>query len=302
MRTVVALGGNALVSGGEGGVAEMRDHLARVAPQLGTLAERGHDLVVTHGNGPQVGGLLREQAAADTAERPLDVLVAETQAQIGTLVVRALDAELDAQAVSVVTHAVVDSDDDAFSDPAKPVGPYLDADTARNADYSTREVETERGTVHRRVVPSPKPRGLLESEHVARLADAGTPVVCGGGGGVPVARDDGNESLRGVEAVVDKDYTAELLARETDADTLLLVTDVPCAYRNYNTPDQEPIRDASVGRMRDLLDAGEFEAGSMRPKVDACLDFLDADGERAIITTIDDAAAAVEGDAGTRIS
>ncbi|QDX40248.1 carbamate kinase [Salarchaeum sp. JOR-1] len=300
MRTVVALGGNALVSGGEGGVAEMQERLDRVAPELGALAARGHDLLVTHGNGPQVGGLLREQAAAETPERPLDVLVAETQAQIGTLVVRALDAELDARAVSVVTHAVVDPDDDAFDDPAKPVGPYLDADAAVAADYPTREVETERGTVHRRVVPSPKPHALLESEHVARLTDAGTPVVCGGGGGVPVTRDDGR--VNGVAAVVDKDYTAELLARETDADTLLMVTDVPCAYRNYNTPDQQPIRDASVEGMRDLLDAGEFEAGSMRPKVDACLDFLDAGGERAIITTIDGAAAAVDGDAGTRIS
>jgi len=299
MRTVVALGGNALVSGGEGSVAEIRDHLARATPELGALADRGHDLVVTHGNGPQVGSLLEEQAAADTPERPLDVLVAETQAQIGTLVVRALDDELDARAVSMVTHAVVDPDDDAFDDPAKPVGPYLDAETAAAADYPTREVATEQGTVHRRVVASPKPRELLESEHVARLVDAGAPVVCGGGGGVPVSRGDSTE---GVGAVVDKDYTTELLARETDADTLLMVTDVSHAYRNYNTPDEEPIRDVSAETMRDYLDAGEFEAGSMHPKVDACLDFLDAGGERAIITSIDDMAAAVDGDAGTRIS
>ncbi|MEE6210630.1 carbamate kinase [Salarchaeum sp. III] len=299
MRTVVALGGNALVSGGEGSVAEMRDHLARVAPELGTLAARGHDLVVTHGNGPQVGSLLAEQEAADTASRPLDVLVAETQAQIGTLVVRALNDELDARAVSVVTHAVVHPDDEAFADPSKPVGPYLDAETAAAADYPTREVETEHGTVHRRVVASPKPRELLESAQVAALVDDGTPVVCGGGGGVPVTR---SESTEGVEAVVDKDYTAELLARGTDADTLLMVTDVPYAYRNYNTPDEEPLRDVGAEPMREYLDAGEFEAGSMRPKVDACLDFLDAGGERAIITTIDDAAAAVDGDAGTRMS
>lgn len=299
MRTVVALGGNALVSGGEGSVTEMREHLARAAPELATLAERGHDLVVTHGNGPQVGSLLREQESADTPSRPLDVLVAETQAQIGTLVVRALNDALDARAVSVVTHAVVNPDDEAFADPSKPVGPHLDADEATDANYPTREVETEAGTVHRRVVASPEPRELLESAQVARLVEDGTPVVCGGGGGVPVLH---GESTEGVEAVVDKDYTAELLARETDAATLLMVTDVPYAYRNYNTPDEEPIREVSAETIREYLDAGEFEAGSMRPKIDACLRFLDAGGERAIITTIDDAAAAVNGDAGTRIS
>jgi len=297
MRTVVALGGNALVSDARGTVAEMRDRLDSTAPELAALEARGHDLLVTHGNGPQVGTLLDEQRQADTPDRPLDVLVAETQAQIGTLVTRALDAHLAANATTVVTHVEVDPDDPAFENPTKPVGPVLSRAEAEDAPFDTAPVGDGEG--YRRVVASPEPERVLETESIETLVDDGRPVVCAGGGGVPLVPDD---DYTGVHAVVDKDHTSQRVGNAVGAETLVVATDVPYAYRDHGTPDQTPLEDVDAATIRDLLDGGEFGEGTMRPKIEACLDFLDAGGERAIITTPDALTAALDGETGTRIS
>jgi carbamate kinase len=310
MRTVVALGGNALCDGAEPTVAEQRDRISATVERLETVRERGHDLVLTHGNGPQVGQLLRQQDADDGPARPLDVLGAETQGQLGYLLQQALDEQFPGRAATVLTRVRVDPDDPAFERPTKPVGPeYTDAEAAERS-FETTEVTTAAGeTAYRRVVPSPEPEAVLESEHVESLVEGGATVVCGGGGGVPVVADDGesNDSgdqageLSGVEAVVDKDHTSQLVASEVDADLLVLATDVACAYIDLGTPDQDPIEDVDSETMRAHLERGEFAEGSMQPKVEAALAFLDSGGERAVICAIEDVAAGVAGEAGTQI-
>ena len=297
---VVALGGNTLLHGGEGGIDEQRRQIERAADDLVTLRDRGYDLAITHGNGPQVGDLLREQADAEHP-RPLDVLVAETQAQIGSLLGQALDSRLDGTPATVVTHAVVDPEDPAFDNPAKPVGPYYDADEAADCDFETAEVTRADGTTaYRRVVPSPAPTAVVERDRIATLLGDGRPVICGGGGGVPVVREDGG--LRGVPAVIDKDHTARLLGQSLVADELLFLTDVDCAYLNFGEADQRPIGATTPAALREHLDAGEFGEGSMRPKVAAAARFVAEGGERAIITSPDRLADALDGDAGTRVT
>ncbi|CQH44560.1 carbamate kinase [Halobacterium hubeiense] len=300
MRTVVALGGNALAPSGEATIAAQRERIEATADQLRELHEAGHDLVLTHGNGPQVGALLRQQEESDAPERPLDVLVAETQAQLGYLLQQALDERIHASVASVVTQVEVDPEDPAFGEPSKPVGPYLSAEQAGERDFETTDVTTPEGeTAHRRVVPSPEPRRILEGERIETLVGDSEPVVCGGGGGVPVTV--GDDGIEGVAAVVDKDHTTRLVAERVGADVLVMATDVPCVYADFGTPEQSRIADATAAEMREHLAGGEFGEGSMEPKIQACLDFLDAGGERAVVAGTEDVAAAVRGDAGTQI-
>jgi carbamate kinase len=298
---VVALGGNTLL--GQHGPWTAEEAVAvieRTASRLAAAVDAGYDLVLTHGNGPQVGNLLiQQESAPDTPQHPLDVLVAETQASIGYLLQRALDNERpDAtEALTLVTQVVVDPDDPAFDSPTKPVGPFYTEAEASSRPFETRAVgDGERP--YRRVVPSPEPVSVVEADEISRLVERGKPVICGGGGGVPVVRDGG---LRGVEAVVDKDHTSRLLASDVGAETLVVLTDVEYAYVNYGEPDQRPIREVSATTLRRHLDAGEFAVGSMRPKVEACCRFVEGVGERAVITTPERLADALAGDAGTRV-
>lgn len=300
MRTVVALGGNALCEGSEPTVAEQRDRIEATVDRLDTVRERGHDLVVTHGNGPQVGQLLRQQETGEAHARPLDVLGAETQGQLGYLLQQAVDEQFPERAATVLTQTRVDPDDPAFENPTKPVGPHYTEAEAGDRPFETTEVKTAAGeTAHRRVVPSPEPEAVLESEYVETLVAAGATVVCGGGGGVPVVVEDGD--VTGVEAVVDKDHTSQLVANDVDADLLVLATDVEYAYTDFGTPDQERLEAVDAETMRTHLERGEFAEGSMLPKVEAALAFLTAGGERAVVCAIDDVAAGVAGETGTQI-
>jgi carbamate kinase len=297
MRTMIALGGNAIAGGGDTAVAEQQARIRETAAPIGRLTERGHGIVLTHGNGPQVGQLLLEQAATDAPGRPLDVLVAETQAQIGYLIADQLEPAIDGRVVTVATRVRVDSDDPDFADPSKPVGPRYTAAKADEKPFETGPVTTPEGErAYRRLVPSPEPKAVLEAAEIRTLVEQGATVVCGGGGGVPVVGDG-----EGVEAVVDKDHTARLVAAAVDAEYLVMATDVEYAYRDFGTPDQRPIRETDAASLRAALESGEFAEGSMRPKVEACLAFLEAGGERAVITTPGDIADAVDGDAGTQI-
>jgi carbamate kinase len=296
---VVALGGNTLLRSGEGGIAEQRTRVARAAERVADLRARGYETVLTHGNGPQVGALLLQQEGAEDP-RPLDVLVAETQAQVGYLLQQALAGRVEGAAATVVTRVVVDPDDPAFDDPSKPVGPFYTADEAADRPFETAAVTRSDGsTAHRRVVPSPEPTAVVETDRVATLVGDGGPVVCGGGGGVPVVPED--NGFRGVEAVVDKDHTSRLVAEGLGADELLFLTDVECAYLDFGGPDQRPIGETTPAELRRHLDAGEFGRGSMRPKVEAAVRFVEAGGERAVVTDADHLAAALDGETGTRV-
>ena len=298
---VVALGGNSLLRDGEGTIADQRRTIRRTIPHVVDLSDRGHDFVFTHGNGPQVGQLLlQNENSPSTPAKPLDVLVAESQAQIGYLLQQELHNALDDAPVTIVTQTRVDPDDPAFDDPTKPVGPFYDENEAAEKDFQTKRVTTGNGDdAYRRVVPSPRPLEVVESDRIAEMVATGRPVICVGGGGIPVVEDDGD--LRGVEAVVDKDLATRVLAIDIGAEELLLLTDVDAAYRNFGTEDQERLAKLTPDEATDLLDAEEFGEGSMAPKVEAGVEFVDHGGDRAIITSIETVTEALTGDAGTII-
>jgi carbamate kinase len=265
------------------------------------MEERGHDIVVTHGNGPQVGDLLLQQEALENGSgRPLDVLGAETQAQIGYGLQRELNTVLEKRAATIVTLTAVDPEDPAFDEPTKPVGPYYEPDEAAALPFPTMQVTTNTGDLkYRRVVPSPEPREILEAEQIRTLVEHDTTVICTGGGGIPVVQENG--SIDGVEAVIDKDRGTQVLATEIGADEFLLLTDVDAAYLDFGTPDQRALRSVTASDLREHLDSGEFGVGSMAPKVQAAIRFVENGGERAVITELDKAADAIDGDAGTEV-
>lgn len=297
-RTVLALGGNALT--GESDTSH-EEQLATARETVSHLDERhvlARDIVWTHGNGPQVGNRLLEQEATETPSLPLDALVAETQGHLGYLLTRALDAAHDETALTVATRAVVDPDDPAFESPTKPVGPWYAEAEAASKSFETAEVGAESPS-YRRVVASPRPQRVVEGEQIERLVERGESVVCCGGGGIPVAETDGG--FEGEAAVVDKDYTSALLGERIEAEELVFLTDVPYAYLDYGTDDQRPLESVDPSTLRDHLQNDEFGEGSMRPKVEACISFVEAGGDRAVITETEQVAAALAGDAGTQV-
>ena len=300
MRVVVALGGNALLKRGEPMTAEVqRANVRKAAAALADLAHH-HDIVVAHGNGPQVG-LLALQAAAykDVAPYPLDILGAESVGMIGYLVEQELANALpqDAKLATLLTQIEVDRDDPAFARPEKPIGPVYslaEAERARAA-HGWPMVEEAEGK-WRRVVPSPRPKRITQIEAIRLLANFGVIVICAGGGGIPVIRNaDGD--LEGVEAVIDKDRAAGLLAEQLAADAFLMLTDVDAVYESWGTPQQRPIRQATP----DELSAQSFAAGSMGPKVEAASAFAAAGNCLAGIGRLEDARAILEGRAGTLV-
>jgi carbamate kinase len=307
-RLVVALGGNALIRRGEPGSTEtQRRNLAVAARALVELERAGHELVLTHGNGPQVGFLAIEaDAARETVPPPpLDVLVAESQGQIGYLLAQALTAELAAHdrrrpVVALLTQTVVDPGDPAFESPSKPVGPTYDEATATALATEHGWSIARDGSAWRRVVPSPSPLGIVEAESVRTLVDSGAIVIASGGGGIPVAGTSRGGSL-GVEAVVDKDLAAVVLARAVQAEALLLLTDVAAVHRDWGTATASPIRELSAADAAVGVLSGSFAAGSMGPKVLAAAQFATATGGVAAIGALEDAVAILAGEAGTRI-
>lgn len=259
------------------------------------LIAAGHQVTLTHGNGPQVGNLvLKNQISADVVPPvPLDWCGAQTQATIGTLILNALDG----RAVVVVTRTLVDPGDPAFQDPVKPIGRYFtEAEARRFEKLGETWRRFDRGW--RRVVASPEPLEILDAPAVAALVAAGFTVVAAGGGGVPVARDGGGR-LRGVEAVIDKDLAAAVLAHAVQATTMVIATDVPQAVVGFGTADARPIGHITAAELRVLHAAGYFAGGSMGPKVEAALRFVEQGGERSVITSLEAIGAAVAGEAGT---
>jgi carbamate kinase len=300
MRVVVALGGNALLKRGEVPDAAVQEaNVAVAVTALAPLAHH-HELVVTHGNGPQVG-VLALQSASDphlTTPYPFDVLGAQTQGMIGYWLLQALQNELpDRQIAAIINQTLVSAADPAFADPTKFIGEVYDEATARSLAAERGWVVKPDGEHWRRVVGSPEPRRVVETRLVRLLLTSGAVVVCAGGGGVPVVRNaDGR--LEGVEAVVDKDLTASVLAEALDADALLILTDVASVYRAFGTPDQEPIARSTPTEMR----AHDLPAGSMGPKVEAACRFVELTGGMAAVGRLEDAEALLAGTAGTVIT
>ncbi|HET9997492.1 MAG TPA: carbamate kinase [Nocardioides sp.] len=300
MRIVVALGGNALLQRGQRPDAEVQEaNVRRAVEALAPLAEH-HELVVTHGNGPQVG-VLALQSASDphlTTPYPFDVLGAQTQGMIGYWLLQAMQNRLPGrQVAAIINQTLVEAADPAFENPTKFVGEVYTQENAARVAADRGWVVKADGTGWRRVVGSPRPQRVVETRLIRLLLESGAVVVCAGGGGVPVIRDERGE-LQGVEAVVDKDLTSAVLAEALDADMLLVVTDVTHVMRDFGSPDATPIlRETPVG-LRGL----DFAAGSMGPKVDAVCRFVELTGGTAAIGSLDDAPEILAGRAGTIVT
>lgn len=308
-RVVVALGGNAILQANQRGTAaEQQANVMATAGQIADLIELGWEVVVTHGNGPQVGNILiqNEEAAAVVPAMPLDVCGAKSQGQLGYFLQQALHNLLGQRGlrrpvVALVSQTVVDAGDPAFNNPTKPIGPFYTRERAerlmREREYVVREVGP-RGW--RRVVPSPEPQAIVEREVILNLVKAGTVVIAAGGGGIPVlAHPDGR--LEGVEAVVDKDLAGQRLALDVGASHLVILTDVERVFLDYGGPGQRGLDRLTVSEARTYLKGGQFPAGSMGPKVEAAVRFVEKGGETCVITSLQWAVQALQGEAGTRV-
>lgn len=310
MRVLLALGGNAMTN--EDGRARPEDQIAAAETAMAAVADlvaHDVDVVVTHGNGPQVGNLLvkNEVAASVVPPVPLDWCGAQTQATLGFVLMDALDAALlqrgvDRRSAALVTRALVDADDPGFDNPTKPIGRFLPEDQARPLIEHGEKWEDRGEKGWRRVVASPEPLEIVDAPAVQTLVDQGYVVIANGGGGIPHVRGaDGR--LRGVEAVIDKDLGAALLAHTIEVDMLVIATDVPHAVLRYGEPDAENIGEVSVGQMEAYAAEGHFASGSMGPKVDAICRFVRDTGRRGVITDLDHIVDAVSGSgAGTVVT
>ena len=309
-KVLVALGGNAILQHkGKGTAEEQLRNVQRTSVHLVRLIADGYKIAITHGNGPQVGDiLLKNEHSKDLLPpMPLDVCGAQSQGMIGYMLQQSIRNELvkaglDIPVVSLVTQTRVDRTDVAFENPTKPVGSFYKRSVAEalRKEKGWRIVE-DSGRGYRRVVPSPEPREIVERDAIAQLFEAGFIVVAVGGGGVPVIRDDAGD-LRGVEAVIDKDLGAQILANHIEADFLLLLTDVAKVSLNYGKPNQVNLDQMTVAEAHRYLKAGHFAPGSMAPKIEASIRFLEGNGKRAVITSLEKAREALEGRAGTVIT
>jgi len=265
---------------------------------------RNYKIVITHGNGPQVGNLLLQQESCDQVPKmPLEIIGAMTQGQIGYMLESSLDDALmeigingEQYFVTLITYVVVDQDDPGFQNPTKPIGPVYTEDEASKLPYTM--VKTDKG--FRRVVASPKPLAIVERREIKKLIELDFIVICCGGGGIPVIRKE--RKFRGVEAVIDKDLASSILAKEIKADIFMIASDIAGAGINWGTPDQQLLGKVSLEQMGRYVEQGQFPAGSMGPKVAAITDFFKTTGNRAIICHLEDIEKSIEGTAGTEIT
>jgi len=311
-KIVIALGGNAIKQWDQKGSAEEQfENVKKSSSHIVRIIKRGFQVVITHGNGPQVGNLLiqQEAGAGEVPPQPIDVCGAMTQGQIGYMIQQALlnelkDARLDREVVTLVTQVMVDKDDPGFQNPTKPVGPFYTK--AQKEQYEKERPShvfkkiNMQGERYRRVVPSPDPLRILEAKMVKELFERGVIVIASGGGGIPVILDDQGH-LRGVEAVIDKDLAGEKLAEAVGADIFMILTDVKKVYLHYGEKRQKGLDRLTLDEANRYLREGVFPAGSMGPKVEACVRFIEYGGDRAIITSLDSAVEALEGKEGTHI-
>ncbi len=307
---MIALGGNALLKRGQKGTFDDQyQNVKGTVAKIADLIERGHKIVLTHGNGPQVGAtLLRHDAAKSIVPPfPLDACGAETQGFIGYMIQQALRNELksrgiDKFVVTMITRVIVDKHDSAFQNPTKPIGPFYTKEEADKVREQKPElvIKEDAGRGYRRVVPSPDPKIIAERTAIRALIDAGFVVVACGGGGIPIIEENGHAV--GVEAVIDKDLAGQRLATLIGANIFVVLTDVDGAYVNYGKPNQEKIKEITTGKLRNYAKEGQFKEGSMAPKVEAAIRFVESGGERAVIAALGDLIEALDGKTGTQIS
>jgi len=300
---LIALGGNALIRKGQKGtIDEQFENLKNPVRQIAKLS-RTYRIIITHGNGPQVGNLMLKQESCDAVPKlPLEILVAQTQGQIGYMIESTLDTELmglgntsEHYFVSLLSYVVVDKNDPAFLNPSKPVGPVFTKEKAQTLPYPTKK--TAKG--YRRVVASPLPVTIVEKREIKKLIDMNFIVICCGGGGIPVIRE--GRRFSGVDAVIDKDLASARLAEEVDVDIFLIATDVQGVALNYGKKNQEFLRSLTTRQATRFLAQGHFPPGSMGPKIEAAVQFVRKTGKRAVIASIEDIESAVKGESGTEI-
>lgn len=304
---VIAFGGNAVDPTGKSSAGEMWEHVRRACARIASLIREGYRVAITHGNGPQIGRLLirMEKTRHIFPPMPMDVCIADTQAAIGYMIQQSLlnvlhEMGLRRSVATLVTQVEVDPRDPAFQNPTKPIGPFYTQEEAGRLEKENgwRMVEdSHRG--HRRVVPSPRPAAILELPAIKSLVEAGIIVITVGGGGIPVVRKDGGYT--GVDAVIDKDYASALLASEIQADTFIILTGVEQVSLDYGKPTQRGLPTLSMAEARDYLAGGQFPPGSMGPKIEAALEYLEKDGEEVLITSLESLGDALQGKTGTCI-
>ena len=307
---VIALGGNAISPSGETGtISEQFAHIRESLAAIMNFVHEGYNLCITHGNGPQVGDeLLRMDLTHDIIPPlPLGVCVAGTQGTIGYMIEQSLQNELkkesiDREVVTMITQVVVDKDDPAILNPTKFIGPRYTKDEinplAQKLGWTIAEQNSDEW---RRVVPSPLPQYIMHGKSTKALIDRGTIVIASGGGGIPVFKK-GDDNLDGLDAVIDKDYAAALFGRILKAEEMWIITDVDCVYLDYNSPSQKPLSAVTTEALEGLLKEGQFQAGSMAPKIEAALYFLKYHGQKVVITSIPEVGNAIRGKSGTTIT
>jgi carbamate kinase len=300
---LVAFGGNALIQSGQKGTAEEQfENLKLTMGQIAKLAQN-YKIVITHGNGPQVGNLLLQQESCDEVPKmPLEIIGAMTQGQIGYMIESSLDTAFmelgdsdQQQLATLITYVVVDENDPGFKNPTKPIGPFYTEEQAKGLTYTL--AKTDKGM--RRVVASPKPLTIVEDREIKKLIEMDFIVICCGGGGIPVIRQE--RKFRGVEAVIDKDLASSILAQEIKADIFVIASDVKGAAINWGQSDQKMLRQTPLAEMEKYVKEGQFPAGSMGPKVEAVMQFTKATGNRGVICQLADIEKAIAGQAGTEI-
>jgi carbamate kinase len=307
---VLAIGGNSLIKDKNHiALSSQYEAVQQTSSYIAELIAEGLNIVITHGNGPQVGFIYRrgELARHELPLIPLDICGADTQGAIGYMIQKALLNEfrkrnLSKKVTVVVTQTIVDRNDPSFEKPTKPIGSFMSEEEAlANRNEFGWQVVEDAGRGFRRIVPSPVPREIIELDVIRLLVKSGYIVVAGGGGGIPVIRNEGGD-LEGVEAVIDKDLGSSLLARNLGADTFIISTAVDAAYLNFGKENQAPIRHASLAEIKRYMAEGHFKPGSMKPKIDAIIQFLEDGGKRAIITSPENLLRATRGEAGTTIT
>ena len=306
----IALGGNMILQKGQPKTYEQQmENLRKATVVIIDVIKKGYGVILTHGNGPQVGNILVQQKSGVSAgipEQPLSICGAMSQGQIGFMIQTALEERLfehdirDKRVVAIITRAVVDHMDPAFKEPTKPIGPFYTEEEAIELFKKTKDMYiNDAGRGFRKVVPSPIPLEILEGATIKRCVKEGDIVIAVGGGGIPVSRENG--SFVDVDAVIDKDRATEVLATQIDADILMLLTDVSNAYLNYGKESQQKIEKIEKSKMKEIFDEGHFAMGSMRPKVESAIRFIDNGGKLSIITSPENAIAALDDKSGTRV-
>ncbi len=309
---VIALGGNALLDSKSKGTIEEREAAAeRTAKQLIDIIDSDYNIIITHGNGPQVGNILiqNEEASDKVPPLPLDVCVAETQGEIGYILQKAIKNELDAHnikknIITILTEAIVNENDPAFSNYTKPIGPYYTQEQKNEILRSKpnwRFIADPSGNGFRRVVPSPKPIRILQDNIIKSIISRGNIIIAVGGGGIPVYINHNTNKYEGLEAVIDKDLASARLAIDINADKFIILTNVEYCYLNYNKPNQVVLKEMNLDEAITYLEQGQFSAGSMGPKVQAAIDFITATQKEAIISKLEYLQDAIKGKIGTRI-